>query len=85
MSEFKGKAGTIYVQQTTDENSLNEKPFEVWFEDFYILGTGRSDIEALQDAKRHADDIVRLISDAVIRTLCEDDAGDVHRAAGSGD
>jgi hypothetical protein len=66
MSEFTGKAGTIYVEKSGGSRTTS---YDVWFEDFYILGKGSPDVEALQDAKRHAQDIVRLIDNSIIRTL----------------
>jgi hypothetical protein len=75
MSEFKGKAGTIYVNASRDGN--NERvngDFEVWFEDFCILGQGKSEIEALDDAWRHTGDIMALIADARIQMTSTENA-----------
>lgn len=67
MSEFKGKAGTIYI-----ERSKLDSEYEIWFEDLCILGKGKSDIEALQDAADHVKDIGHLISGAIVKTLTTD-------------
>lgn len=45
VNEFRSEAGNIFVTRDSDID-----PFEVWFEDFYMLGKGRSELEALQDA-----------------------------------
>lgn len=81
MKEFRGKAGVIYVEQRPKQ-SEDDKPYEVWFEDFCILGNGDSDIEALQDARQHAEDIVSLISDAIIKTLTAEP--EAHEAGAGG-
>lgn len=66
MSEFKGKAGTIY---TTKSNSVgaDDPRWEAWLEDFCILGLGHTEHEALIDAKRHTTDIRNLIDQALIQ------------------
>ena len=74
MSEYKNQAGTIYVEQ---DNS-NDKPFEVWFEDFCIIGTGNSEREALEDAERHLADINTLVKQALLKA--DNDA--THAATG---
>lgn len=81
MSEFSGEAGTIYVSKSKDSD---EKPWEVWFEDFCILGTGDSEIEALQDAKRQAESITQLVSNAIVGILTSgtDDAPATSAAGG---
>lgn len=65
MSEFSGKAGTVYIEKV----KASDREYEVWFEDFCILGTGNTEIEALQHAKRHAEDIVRLVGNAIVEIL----------------
>lgn len=59
--EFKGETGTIYVQYSEGDY----KPYNVWFEDFVILGDGDSEIEALRDARAHTANIGKLITDAI--------------------
>lgn len=66
MSEYKGKAGTIYVEQRPKQ-SEDDKPYEVWFEDFCIIGNGDSELEALEDAVQHALDIAELANDAITK------------------
>lgn len=72
MSEFKGKAGTIYVEK----DDSNEKPYEVWFEDFCILGVGDSQQEALRDAVGHVRDIGTLVSEALKQAQAAVGSGD---------
>lgn len=61
-SEFKGKAGTIYVEKGGHDD---REPYEVWFEDFCIIGTGHSEIVALNDTLRHVADMAELVADAL--------------------
>lgn len=68
MSEFKGEAGTIYIERSKDSD---EKPFEVWFEDFCILGCGDTDLEALYGAAQHVRDISALIGEAIVKIGAE--------------
>jgi hypothetical protein len=72
MSEFKGRAGTIYIEKSDVLSNVDLKPvraeYEVWFEDFCILGTGDTEVKALDDAWRHTGDIMALIADARIQT-----------------
>lgn len=63
ISEFKGKAGRIYVEKADD---VDERHYEVSFEDLCILGTGNSELEALEDAVRHVADISTLVSEAIV-------------------
>lgn len=72
MSEFKGKAGTIYVSKSKDSD---EQPWEVWFEDFCILGTGDTKLEVLKDAVGHTADISDLISGAITELAATSAAG----------
>lgn len=65
MSEFSGDAGTIYVEKSGDKRGDG---YEVWFEDFYILGKGGSEREALEDAALHAASIQLLITRAMSET-----------------
>lgn len=58
MSEFTGQAGTIYVEKAGDKPTDG---YEVWFEDFCILGKGNSELEALENAGRQTIDILELI------------------------
>lgn len=57
-SQFKGRAGTIYLEESDDGEC------DVWFEDFCIIGQGKSRDEALKDAVRHLIDIGELVSAA---------------------
>lgn len=66
MSEFSGDAGTIYIEKSKD---ADDRKYEVWYEDFCILGIGNSEIEALRDAKRHAEHITQLVSSAIVEIL----------------
>lgn len=59
--EFSSKAGTIYLEKV----KAGDREFEVWFEDFCILGTGNSEAEALRQAERHTADIGELIRQAL--------------------
>lgn len=61
MADFNGPPGNIFTEYHPDD----DKPWEVWFEDFCILGTGDLEIEALTDAARHTQDIVTLINEAI--------------------
>lgn len=63
MSEYRGKAGRIYVEQS--ETEVDSHRYEVWFEDFCILGMGNSELEALEDAARHTQNIGTLIGHAI--------------------
>lgn len=73
MSEFEGEAGTIYVKKSKD---CDERPYEVWLEDFCILGTGDSILAALENAAKQTALIQELIASAV---------GQVSTTAGTGD
>jgi hypothetical protein len=64
ISEFSGEAGTVYIRQAGEGN---DRPYEVWFEDFCILGDGDSRLEALRDAQRHTRDILALIVEAEMK------------------
>lgn len=57
MSEFKGKAGTIYIEKV----KASDREYEVWLEDFCILGTGNTELEALQNAGQQAVNILEII------------------------
>lgn len=81
MKEFSGDAGTIYIEQRPKQ-SEDDKPYEVWFEDFCILGNGDSDIEALQNAKQHVEQMTRLVSDAIVSILTT--APEAHEASAGG-
>lgn len=72
--EFKGEAGTIYLETSPDGD---ETPWRVWFEDFCIIGQGRTRIEALQDAASHLAGIGLLVAQAMNQeelTLTEEEA-----------
>lgn len=62
MSEFKGKAGVIYTEYA---DTVDGFQWQVWFEDFCIIGTGNTELKALGDAERHVSDISALISEAI--------------------
>lgn len=83
MSEFKGKAGTIYTL-IADDDDIDEggKKWEVWFENFCILGLGHTEKEALEDAIRHTENISTLISEALV-TISTTDA--IAHEAGAGE
>ena len=73
MSEFTGKAGTIYIEKAYYDD---RKPYEVWLEDFCILGDGASEQEALQEAARHTADISDLIKEAIAKVAIGVGAGE---------
>lgn len=56
---IRGKAGSIYIESSDDGEC------DVWFEDFCIIGQGKSRVEALQDAARHLVDIGELVKTAL--------------------
>jgi hypothetical protein len=58
MSKYKSDVGTIYVTETKGADD----PWDVWFEDFHIIGQGKSEIEALQDAARYTAGLSLLIA-----------------------
>jgi hypothetical protein len=60
--EFTGKAGTIYLSKFKHEGN----PWQVWFEDFRIIGDGKSQREVLQDALLQAEGISALVSSALV-------------------
>lgn len=63
MASFRGEAGYLYTEPPDDTDS----EWNVWFEDFVILGSGNSELEALEDAVRHVENIRVLVSDATVR------------------
>ena len=67
MSEFRGKAGRIFIEQADTE--VDSHRFEVWFEDFCILGMGNSELEALNNAWTHTGNIMALIAAARIQLI----------------
>ena len=76
MSEFTGEAGTIYVNVSRDKNNNPvNRHFEVWFEDFCILGTGNAELEALRAARRQAFAIGGLITEAIEKTIAATTVG----------
>lgn len=62
MSEFSGDAGTIYV---TEAEHVDNHRYDVWFEEFHIIGQGNSEIEALRDAAVYAKELLELITSAL--------------------
>jgi hypothetical protein len=66
MSEYSGKAGTIYVNVSRNNTPVN-RCFEVWYEDFCELGSGATEVEALHNAFANTADILILISEATIK------------------
>jgi hypothetical protein len=64
ISEYKGKAGTIYLQRSGSA-SENDPAYEVWFEDFCIIGAGETELGALKDAVMHVADIGNLVASAM--------------------
>lgn len=67
MSEFSGKAGTIYVEKSKYVAD-GESRWEVWFEDFCILGAGNTELEALLDAQRMTLEMGELVGHAIAET-----------------
>lgn len=67
---FKGKAGTIYIESSDDGDT------DVWFEDFCIIGQGKSEREALEDAVRHVENIGTLVSTAIVELGAAAASGD---------
>lgn len=61
MAEFIGDPGSIYTERNPDD----DKPWNVWFEDFCILGDGNTESEALEAALRQTNDIATLINEAI--------------------
>jgi hypothetical protein len=55
--ELHGDAGNVYITRDSDMD-----PFEVWFEDFCILGQGSSQLAALQDAALHVAQLALLLT-----------------------
>jgi hypothetical protein len=71
-NEFKGEAGTIYIEQARPGDNHR---YEVWFETFCILGEGDSELEALNDAWRHTGNIMALIAEARLKVAATAEAG----------
>lgn len=61
-NEYKGEVGTIYFQRAKD---VEGKEYEVWFEDFNIIGLGKTKMEALKDAAEFAVDLGKLVESAM--------------------
>lgn len=76
ISEFSGKAGNIYIEEVDDDD---DRPYQVWFEDFCIIGKGDTELEALNDAVAHVGDISRLVSEAIVERLNHDDVDSTDR------
>lgn len=62
MSEYTGECGTIYITETRRSETY---AYEVWFEDFHIIGQGHTELEALRDAALHAAQLSALIASAL--------------------
>lgn len=65
MSKFKGDVGTIYTQETDDA----DKRWQVWFEDFNIIGLGNTELEALRDAERVTGEMNALVKQAIAEVV----------------
>lgn len=52
------EVGTIYVKHPGSQ-------WEVWFEDFNIIGIGLTRVEALQDAIEHCEQLGQLVKTAL--------------------
>jgi hypothetical protein len=70
INEFKGKAGTIYIERA-DPNEIDEngREIEVWVENFSIIGLGHTELEALNDAWTHVGDMMALIAEARLKVI----------------
>ena len=69
ISEFKGEAGTIYIERIdviskTDQRVVRSE-YEVWFENLSIIGKGNTELQALQDAALCAAQISLLVATAI--------------------
>ena len=64
--EYTGEAGTIYVEEPDDGSTRDD--YEVWFEDFCIIGTGKTESEALQSAAIHTGRLSTLILTAMVQS-----------------
>ena len=82
MSEFKGAAGTIYIN---DKPNSADAMYDVWFEDFCILGQGRTKIDALRDAARQVAQMATLIAEAVVITSADEETERQETSDGSTD
>lgn len=83
MSEFKGNAGTIYTSSPSYTiESTSPVRWEVWFEDFCIIGQGGTELEALRDAERITSGMNALVKKAVTETEAR---SAVSTTAGTGD
>lgn len=63
MSEFKSDVGTIYTNRSEVDD---DKPWEAWYEDFNIIGIGKTEIEALRDAERMTLAMNALVKQAIV-------------------
>lgn len=59
--QFNGEVGTISIAKKDGQ-------YEVWFEDFNIMGQGDSEVEALQEAALHAAQLSLLITKVLTQT-----------------
>lgn len=63
MSEFKGDVGTIYTSRSeVDDDNV----WEAWYEDFNIIGMGKTEIDALYDAERMTLAMNALVKRAIV-------------------
>lgn len=79
--EFKGDAGRIYVEKASGSD---EKPYEVWFEDFHILGLGHTELEALEDAARMLADMDTLVIEAITQVRLNAQTTETTASGGGG-
>jgi hypothetical protein len=61
--QLRGDVGNVFITRDSDID-----PFEVWFEDFHILGKGNSELEALQDAALHTAQLLLLLTTTMTRS-----------------
>lgn len=61
MASFRGEAGNLYTEPPDE----TDDQWNVWFEDFVILGTGKTEMEALRDALQQTLAINQLVGSAI--------------------
>ena len=66
MPEYHGEVGTLYVEKHYQTTTYDDH-YQIWFEDFTIIGLGPSVIEALQDAHKFAIDLQEQVEKAMIK------------------
>lgn len=65
---FKSVKNSICLMRAEDhEVGEGDQVYEVWLDEHTCLGLGDSEVEALQDAAQHTEDIARIIVDALKR------------------